>query len=117
MERLTRILGAWRELGPDDQFAGLSLEQFEGMVKQVLDAKEETVAHLIQLRGSLKRRHEVEQMVNDRSVDVVLAMRSHPNHGGDSPLVKAAGFVPKSERRSGLTRKRQVVPSNADGKA
>ena len=36
---------------------------------------------------------------------VVKGVQGHPEHGEDSPLYRAMGFVPFSERRSGLTRR------------
>lgn len=116
--RLTRVLGAWRDQAPGDEFAGMSLEQFEGMLEEVEAAKTEIGIQTSELRAAVKKSRLMERMAYDRSVDVVLAMRSHPKHGGDSTLVRAAGFVTKSERRSGLTRKGAVVRNTTqDGKA
>ncbi len=42
---------------------------------------------------------------------IARGVEGHPDHGDDSPLYRAMGFVPFSERRSGLTRK------SADGDA
>jgi hypothetical protein len=35
---------------------------------------------------------------------VINAVRGNPNHGPNSQLYRALGYVPKSERRSGLSR-------------
>jgi hypothetical protein len=37
--------------------------------------------------------------------NLVKGVQSHPEYGEDSPLYRAMGFVPFSERRSGLTRR------------
>ncbi|MDP4624813.1 MAG: hypothetical protein NWT08_06725 [Akkermansiaceae bacterium] len=46
----------------------------------------------------------------------VYLLRSDPAHGEDSPLYRAMGFVPKSERASGLIRPpaEQKTPVNEE---
>jgi hypothetical protein len=39
---------------------------------------------------------------------VVRGVQGHPDHGEDSPLYRAMGFVPFSERSSGLTRRNKT---------
>ena len=45
---------------------------------------------------------------NDMSVKVVNGVVGDPAYGDDSPLYGAMGFVRKSERKSGLTKKKKT---------
>ncbi len=45
--------------------------------------------------------------LNDRRSKVGFGVAGNPDYGNDSPLYKAMGFVRKSERASGLTRKKK----------
>jgi hypothetical protein len=50
-----------------------------------------------------KARDEEESRLNKLLILVTHGVRSHPDHGEDSPLYRSMGFIPKSERNSGLT--------------
>lgn len=107
--RLAKQAAAWKELAPDDQFAGMGLAAFEAVLSKGSQVQKE-VNHLTALlRAALKRRREYEREAMAVSKRVALAMKSHPAHGEDSPLVRASGFVTESERRSGLTRKNKTA--------
>ena len=41
---------------------------------------------------------------------MIAAGKIHPDYGDDHPLVDAMGFVRDSERKSGLTRKKEPKP-------
>ena len=44
------------------------------------------------------------------TVKIIAAVKIHPDYGDDHPLVDAMGFVRDSERKSGLTRKKEPKP-------
>ena len=48
------------------------------------------------------------------TLTVVDGVRSHPQFGGNSPLYKAMGCVPKHERKSGLVRPQSNQENNQD---
>ena len=45
--------------------------------------------------------------VGDKRSKVGLGVAGSPDYGNDSPLYGAMGFVRKSEKKSGLTRKKK----------
>ncbi len=47
----------------------------------------------------------------------VNAVKAHPKFGEDSGLYTALGYVPKRERRSGLTRRREPAAAKAPSEA
>ncbi len=56
------------------------------------------------LEAAIKKRQECNAASTDACVKVVNAVRGDIEYGDDSALFKALGYVPKSERKSGLRR-------------
>jgi hypothetical protein len=57
------------------------------------------------LRGMKASQADVDQAANELADLVVNSVRGTPGFGRNSPLYSAFGYVRKSERKSGLTRK------------
>ena len=104
-ERLAEMLAAWLEGAPS--------VNFKGIVRTELVAKEaaaETLENEIDdLEAQIRmKRDELEDLytqINNDMVDVADGVRGDADYGDDSALYGAMGFVRKSERKSGLTRK------------
>jgi hypothetical protein len=107
LTRLKRQAQAWESLAASDEFAGLTLAGFQGELAKLQDARQRLLAAKTALSGAVKATRMSEKQAMQTSKRVALGMKSHPNHGEDSELVRASGFVTESERRSGLTRKRK----------
>ena len=95
----------WKKQASDTLFAGKSLADLEAG----LAARQEfgvAVADLALARSAAqKARDEEESRLNKLLILVTHGVRSHPDHGEDSPLYRSMGFIPKSERKSGLIRR------------
>ena len=103
------MIDAWGDLAADKTFAGMTLEEFKTRVKPSIDA-----------RLSLKTLKDTQvNALTERSVSdeesvkalllVVNAIKGDPTQGEDSALYKACGYVRKSERKSGLSRKTKTA--------
>ncbi|HEX8736521.1 MAG TPA: hypothetical protein VF721_14420 [Pyrinomonadaceae bacterium] len=105
-ERYNRILNAWRTLAPDKSFGGMTLAQFEAQVEKSNIPR----ARLIALEDEIKQEQtnrETNDAVTIKTCDfVVKSVVADPEFGDDSALYEAMGYVRKSERKSGLTRKK-----------
>ncbi|HZL78282.1 MAG TPA: hypothetical protein VFC17_05465 [Candidatus Limnocylindrales bacterium] len=101
---------AWSNLAKDDTFAGMTLQQFTQMVDAV-DSHQTGMNNLrAQYTGAAKQRDDLHVTLNETTLAVVDAVKADlAKHGPDSPLYKTMGYVPKSERSSGLTRKTTVT--------
>ena len=105
---ITRILtfrAAWRELAPDASFAGKTLAEFEEASAPPLNLRDEIVALETQLVGKKAAKLDAEVAANELLDLVVNSVRGTPGFGPDSALYRALGYVRKSERKSGLTRR------------
>jgi hypothetical protein len=99
------IRRAWKEQAPEALFAGKAVADFE-MSITALQLANEDVAKLDTARlAALKDRDEKLAALAKLSNVVVLGVQGHAEFGDDSPLLRAMGYIPASERKSGLTRR------------
>lgn len=112
-DRIQTFRSAWGTLAPDESFAGMTLAEFELRVKPSLDRRDELEALEKQVEAKRAERDLADKASREVLELVVNAVRGTPAHGSDSPLYRALGYVRKSERRSGLTR-RNPAPSGED---
>lgn len=109
-ERLQKITDAWETLRPSKSFAGMTLEQFKAKVQPSLHVRVQLGTLRTQLKGIRAQRHDSDNTSMDLVQLVVNAVKGDPEEGETSGLYAAMGFVPKNERRSGLTRMGQATP-------
>ena len=104
-ERIATIRSAWKEIAPQASFAGRTLEQFTLETEVALQLRAEIESLERQLEGRKVDRSVADETASDLMELVVNSVRGTPVFGPDSPLYRAMGYIRKSERRSGLTRK------------
>ena len=104
-----KIITAWKTIAPDATFAGMTLAQYQIKVKPSVDAratlaglKEETIAAEV-------ARDKADKVTNPTNQLVVNAVKGDPNFGDDSDLYAGMGYVRKSARASGLSRKKAAA--------
>ncbi len=102
-DRVGIYTAAWREIAPEASFAGMTLAEFETKTAPLAQSVLRLQALDAQISAELKAREEAEIMARE-------AMRIVA-HGENSQLYRAMGFVPLSQRQSGLTRKMSDTPA------
>ncbi len=108
-EKIERMITAWRTLAPDKSFGGMTLGEFEAFAETSRAPRR----RLEELRDEIKQ----EEAARDRAdvnflakAELVVAgVVADPTEGNNSALYEAMGYVRKSERQSGLTRKKKNV--------
>jgi hypothetical protein len=113
LKKISRVVTAWETLAPTATFGGMTLVQFKARV-QALQAQREKLSEL----GSLwVEAQEQEGLVLEETHAATLlavnAVKGNAAHGEDSPLYAAMGYVCKSNRKSGLTRRKAVSTAPA----
>lgn len=114
VERIESFRVAWRELAPDATFAGMTLSEFEEATVAPLSIRDEITAVAKQLEGKKTERSLADEAASEVLDLVVNSVRGTPGFGQDSALYRAFGYVRKSDRKSGLTRKGTQPAVNAD---
>ena len=111
---MERILNAWETLAAAKTFGGLTLTQFQAIAAPARAARERIDDLEDQLTEAFTDRSQADDQVREKMEDIVNAVRGDLTEGPDSALYQAMGYTRKSERKSGLTRKRQApAPTDA----
>lgn len=95
----------WKELAATETFAEMSLEQFKDATESPVTVRERIETAKAQLSALMRERGLADKELRKTLSLVINSVRGNPQHGEDSPLYRALGYVPKSERESGLSRK------------
>ncbi len=109
-ERLQKLIHAWETLRPTKSFAGLTLAEFKAKVQLSLDERSSLTTIKTQAAESRKKRRQSDLVSLAAGLLVVNGVKADSAEGEDGPLYAAMGYVPKSARRSGLTRKGLATP-------
>lgn len=111
-EKMLKVLNAWKTLAPSKTFGGKTLQQYETQVNKSLAPR----ARLDQIEDETREQQtlrESEDAVTMKDVQfIVNGVLADPDYGDDSALYEAFGYVRKSERKSGLTRKKTSPPDS-----
>jgi hypothetical protein len=105
----------WKEQAPDAMFGGKSLVDFEAALAALKQANEDVKVRSEARSAALRMRDQKLEDLTPLMRLVVRGVQAHPDHGENSPLYRAMGFVPLSERGSGLTRRSGTEGGDATG--
>lgn len=111
LAKLEETESAWETLAPNETFYGLTLAEFKAKVKTARD--DDALILNLEQQLATARNRKADNLEDALAVEknVVRAIGGDPKHGQNSDLWEATGRVRTSERKTGLTRKK-----NADGK-
>ena len=107
------LIKAWETLAPDASFGGMTLTQFKAAVKPSFDERNNIDTLNNQLTAAMDNRDDADVVTLDASQKVVKGVVGDPNYGDDSHLYEAMGYVRKSERATGLARKKPAAAAPA----
>lgn len=110
-EKIEKMLNAWQTLAPDKSFGGMTVAQFEAAATPSRAARERIHDLNDQLTQAIAERDRADQAFIAKAQLVVNGVLADPTEGADSALYAALGYTRKSDRKTGLTRKRNQPPS------
>jgi hypothetical protein len=108
-----KILNAWSTLAPAASFGGMTLAQYQAAVKPSFDTRTQLDALEAQVTSTQDARDNADNATIIANQKVVNGVKGDPAHGEDSDLYDAMGYVRKSARKTGLTRKGNAAPDAA----
>jgi len=112
LEKLEETEVSWETHAPNDTFFATTLAQYKARVQLSRDART-LVANLEQqLAAAINDRNRVDEENLALEKNVAKAIAGDPNHGDNSDLYEGTGRIRKSERKSGLTRKKKSEPED-----
>ena len=115
VDRIQTFRASWRELAADATFAGMTLAEFEVAAAAPLSLRDEIAVLETQWNGKKTEMSKADLAANELLDLVVNSVRGTHGFGQDCALYRAFGYVRKSDRKSGLTRKggKPAVDANA----
>ena len=105
-DKLERMLNGWETLAPTKSFGGMTLAQFQAAIQPSLDARQQIEDLDDQRLQAIATRDTADDVSLEKAQLVVNGVLADPTEGPDSALYQAFGYTRKSERRSGLTRRK-----------
>ena len=105
MEKMLKILNAWRDIAPTKSFGGMTLTEFEAEIGKSVTARQEITDLENQIINKTQERDATDTTNWELAQFVVDSVKGNRDYGQNSGLYEAMGYVPKAERKSGLTRK------------
>ena len=107
-DRTLEVMGAWERMRARKRFYGLTLDEYKVRAKPFLDACAEIKALEEQLTHAVSRRDAAARALTDVTQGVVNSVKGDPAEGENGELYAAMGFIPKSQRATGLVRRRKA---------
>lgn len=104
--RVTQFLASWKEYAPDHVFADMTLEEFTTKAGESDAARDSIIEANTKLQGLKLQRDQKDAAIKDDLILIAHSIRGNKAYGEDCPFYRSLGFVPKSERKSGLRRAR-----------
>ncbi len=114
LEKLLKILNAWRDLAPTASFGGMTLTEFETEINKSVNVRQEITDLENQIINKTQERDAIDATNWELAQFVVDSVKGNRDYGQDSGLYEAMGYVTKSERKSGLTHKTKTEEDDGD---
>jgi hypothetical protein len=105
------MLNGWETLAPDKSFGGMTLQQFKAAAQPAQAARQRLGEIDDQQRQALAQREAADEALQIKMQQVIAGVLADPTEGPDSALYESMGYTRKSERKTGLTRKRNTPPT------
>jgi hypothetical protein len=104
-KRIEVFRAAWKKVAPAATFAGMTLAEFELAVSPPAAVRKEIKELERETKAKLAERADADTAAEEVLELVINSVRGTPGFGADSQAYRAFGYVRKSERKSGMTRK------------
>lgn len=110
IERMEQMISAWKRFAATEKFGDMTVEEFEAFAVPVR-AKSALLAELdLQKTQAINDRDDALEVFFQKAQLYINGVLASPQHGNNSSLYEASGYVRKSERASGLTKKGAKAP-------
>lgn len=116
-EKIEVFIHAWAKLRAGKSFGGLTLEQGIALIQPSRDVRAEIAEAELRLQSANARRVTVDRASMKTLQRVINAVKADPEEGDDGDLYEAMGFVRRTDRDSGLTRRRKEQEPSAGASA
>lgn len=106
LQKLEQTEDSWETNAPNDEFYGYTLAQYKARVDLSRDARETVASLYQQYKAAKTNMDDIDKENLAIEKNVAKAIAGDEKYGDDSALYEGTGRVRKSERKTGLTRKK-----------
>lgn len=117
MRKIESVMGAWENLAPEAEFHGMTVAEFRAELQPAFEVRDRIRTLEIELAGLMQKRVLVDEKCLRLALAVVHSVRGTPEHGPNSPLYAAMGYIPDAQKKAGRPRKARRAASDARPKA
>jgi hypothetical protein len=110
MRKIESVLGAWENLAPESEFHEMKVSEFRAALQPAFDVRERIRTLEIEMAGLMQKRLLIDEKCHRLALAVVNSVRGTPEHGANSPLYAAMGYIPDANKKSGRPRKARPAP-------
>lgn len=114
LEKLERILHVWNMLAPETKLGGMTKQEFEVYVTTCKQARVAVENFETQLEEVVTFRESSDEAALKKARLVINGVIGDPEMGQNSAIYAAMGYVRQDERRSGLTRKKNLTKEKSE---
>lgn len=107
-DKLREMINSWEQMAPGKAF-GVTLDEFKAAIKPSFDARDKLADLNDQIIKTTNDRDTADEASLALAKRVLNSILADPTEGPDSSLVEGFGLVRKSDRKTGLTRKKTAV--------
>ncbi len=109
MEKMERAENAWKNIKPEKRFGGMTFEEY----KVFPDASRNARILIANLDNQMTEALALRDLNDEQGLARVQLIKNgvlaDAEEGEDSALYEAMGYVKKSDKKSGLTRKKKAI--------
>ena len=106
-DRIAVSIASWRALSPESSFSGMTLAQAEAALAPPMELRERILALEKEVEGLKMLRIDEDAAASKLLDAIVSSVKGDLDHGKDSPLYRAFGYIRQSEIKA---RSRNVAP-------
>jgi hypothetical protein len=114
IDRIQTLVDVWTKLRPTKSFYGLTLDEFKAAIQPSLGARLEVAQLEIDRSAAIVRRATADEQTLALVQRIVEAVVADKDEGSDGEFYKALGYVRRSERATGLTRRNRKAANVVD---
>jgi hypothetical protein len=112
--RVDQAVDSWERQCPQQSFGDVTLDQHKLELTDYYDTKAKFAAVDAQWDAIRLERNAAYLRALEKTKQLASSVKGHPKYGENSALYSAMGYVPASERGSGLTRRREAETTKAE---
>lgn len=106
-EKMLQVLNGWKTLAPEKRYGNMTVEDYEAQVNRSLAPRRRLNELKDEELRELANRDSEDEITMEKVQFIVNGVLADPTEGPNSALYESFGYVRKSERKSGLTRKKK----------